>query len=117
MTATAATFTRADVTLYLIERAGGANAGGESRLALGRDATDREAQNIGSGHPDVVSVSPLAWDSPDEADALFLTDDVDAVLADAFVLADALGLDYEPGRCDVYALLLAVRAIFERLGA
>ncbi len=101
----------ADLTLYLIERAGGADEGGESRLALGHDAADREAQDLGRGHGDAVTVTPLAWGSLAETDALFVVDDVDEVLADAFAFADHLGLDYEPGRCDSYALLLGVRGL------
>lgn len=107
---TTATITRADLTLYLIERAGGSDAGGESRLTLGLDAVDREAQDVGCGHGDVVTVTPLDWGSVAETDALFGVDDVDVVLTDVFAHADRLGLDYEPGRCDAYSLLLGVRA-------
>ncbi len=99
----------ADLTLYLVERAGGADEGGESRLALGRDAADREAQAIGAEHGDTVTVAPLDWGSADEHDALFLVDDPCHVLADVFVFAATLGLDVEHGRCDAYALLLGVR--------
>lgn len=100
--------TAADLTLYLVECRGGADMGGESRLALGRDEADRQAQDIGA-LGDTVTVTPLAHGSDAETDALWLVDDVVHVLADVFGIADALGLDWEPGRCDVYALLLAVR--------
>lgn len=103
-----ATFSRSELTLYLIDRVGGSG-GGEPRLALGSDAAEREAQEVGHGHADVVTVSPLEWHEAIETAVLFMADDVDAVLADVFAFADRLGLDYEPGRCDTYALLLAVR--------
>ncbi len=109
MTATATPLSRADLTLYLVERAGGADMGGESRLALGRDEADRQAQEVGAGYADVVTVTPLAWGSDAETDALLMVDDIDDVLGDVFTAADALGLDWEAGRCDAYALLLGVR--------
>ncbi len=92
-------FTAADLTLYLVERAGGADEGGESRLALGLDAVDREAQDIGAGRGDTVTVTPLAWDSDDERFALCDVDDIDYVLADVFA----------PGRCDTYTVLRGLR--------
>ncbi len=96
--------TAADLTLYLVERDGG----GESRLSLGRDAADREAQDMAAGRGDTITVTPLAQDDA-ELDALWLVDDVDHVLAAVYGYADMLGIDYEPGRCDSYALLLGVR--------
>lgn len=104
------TFSRSDLTLYLIETRGGSDAGVESRLALGREEADRVAQDLAAGHADVVTVDPLQWDSQRELDALFMADDVDGVLSDVFAFADGLGLDYEPGRCDAYALLVGVRS-------
>lgn len=96
----------ADLTLYLVETAGGADAGGESRLALGPDDAARAAQELTAGGAP-AAITPVAVH--DEPAVLAMCDDADHVLVDVFGLADAAGLEYDDARCDAYALLLALR--------
>ena len=116
MTATAPALTRADLTLYLIERPAK-----PSRLALGRDNADHTAQDMGTGNADTISVTPLGWGCPRELGALLDADSIGTTVEDVDALAALLGVPAPayftlvsrrvPGRW--YALLSRCRDVFD----
>ena len=111
-----ARLTRADLTLYLVQRPAM-----PSRLALGRDNSDRTAQDMGTGNADTISVTPLGWGCPRELSALLDADSIGSTVEDVAVLARVLGVPLPlfftsaslrvPGRW--YAQLCRCRDVFD----
>ena len=87
--------------------------GADDVLVLGRDAADEQCAAL-MGRPDVLSVTcePLAWGSQPELDVICESYFTGADLGGALLpLAEAAGLDVEPERFDVVALLDALRGL------
>lgn len=106
---------KSDLTLYRLttEPPAAIAADGDELLILGRDAAHEAAGDL-IWRPDVTSVQtePLAWGSQPELDLIaesyFNGVDIGGAL---LPLAEAAGLDVEPERFDVVALLDALRGL------